>query len=82
MWRQFWLDERGAFLNSAELVFLSAILVIGIVPGISALRDAIVTELADMAQAVSNVNQHVGPGDPSLDPYEVRLCSDLFPGEG
>lgn len=82
MWRQFWLDERGAFLNSAELVFLSAILIIGIVPGISALRDAIVTELADMAQAVSNHDQTVYPGNPQMNPYEVTLCSDIFPGGG
>jgi hypothetical protein len=63
-------------------MFLGAILVIGLIPGITTLRDAIVTEMADMAQAVSNVNPHVGPGDPSLDPYEVKVCTDVFPGGG
>jgi Flp pilus assembly pilin Flp len=82
MWRNFWADQNGAFLNSAELIFLASILVIGIVPGATALRNAIVTELADLAQAVSNNNQQVGPGNPALDPYQVKVCTDVFPGEG
>jgi Flp pilus assembly pilin Flp len=55
--RKFVADE-GGFLNSAELAFLGTLLVIGIVPGIVTLRDAIVCEFADMAEAVNPGPQH------------------------
>jgi Flp pilus assembly pilin Flp len=51
--QRFWQDDRGAFLNTAELIFLGTILAIGVIPGVAALRDAIVTEFADMAAAVN-----------------------------
>jgi Flp pilus assembly pilin Flp len=51
--RKFARDEGGAILNSAELVFLATILAIGILPGVTMLRDAIVKEFAQMAAAVN-----------------------------
>lgn len=71
LFRKFVADE-GGFLNSAELAFLGTLLVIGIVPGIVTLRDAIVTEFADMAEAVNpgppgHANgppPHANPGPP------------------
>jgi Flp pilus assembly pilin Flp len=60
---KFWRDDRGAFLNTAELIFLGTILAIGIIPGATALRDAIVTEFADMAAAVN-------PDPPTTDPVD------------
>jgi hypothetical protein len=53
--QQLWHDERGG-LQSCELVFLSAILIIGIVPGIAMVRDALVCELAEFACAISAVD--------------------------
>jgi Flp pilus assembly pilin Flp len=58
---RFWQDDRGAFLNTAELIFLATLLAIGIIPGATALRDAIVTEFADMAAAVNA--HHLGRGN-------------------
>lgn len=51
-----WNDESGAIV-SAEIVLIATILVIGVIVGLKSLRDSIVTELADVAQAISNLNQ-------------------------
>jgi Flp pilus assembly pilin Flp len=56
MLKNFWNDEVGAVV-SAELVLVLTILVIGMVVGLAAVRDAVVSELADVAQAIANVNQ-------------------------
>lgn len=56
MLKNLWNDEVGALL-SAEFILLATILVIGAVVGLRAVQEAIVTELADVAQAVANVNQ-------------------------
>jgi Flp pilus assembly pilin Flp len=49
-------DEAG-FVVSAELVLVATIVVIGMITGLSTVRDQVVTELADVADAVSAVNQ-------------------------
>ena len=51
-----WSDESGAIL-SAEIMLIGSILVIGVIAGLSSLRDSVVTELADVAQALANVSQ-------------------------
>jgi hypothetical protein len=56
MLKNLWNDEIGALL-SAEFILLATILVIGAVVGLRAVQEAIVTELADVAQAVAQVNQ-------------------------
>ena len=54
--RQLWNDETGAIV-SAEIMLIGTILVIGVIVGLKSLRDAVTTELADLAQAFANVNQ-------------------------
>ena len=56
MLRKLWNDEAGAVL-SAELVMVATILVIGMTVGLSAVRNSVVTELADLGQAISNIDQ-------------------------
>ena len=56
MLKKFWNDEAGAIV-SAELVLVLTILVIAMVVGLSSVRDSVVTELADIAQAIANVDQ-------------------------
>ena len=56
-----WNEETGAIL-SAELMLIASILVIGVIAGLSALREAVVSELADVAQALANVNQSYSYG--------------------
>lgn len=51
-----WKDDRGVVISS-ELVFVATILVIGLVVGMAALRDAVTAELSDVAGAIQDVNQ-------------------------
>jgi hypothetical protein len=53
---QLWADQTG-FVVSMELVLVATILVIGMVVGLATVRDAVVTELADVAAAIGSVNQ-------------------------
>jgi hypothetical protein len=49
-------DDRG-FVVSAELVLIATVAVIGLLVGLSAVRDAAVSELSDVAGAVQDANQ-------------------------
>src|SRR5437762_9102145 len=51
-----WKEETGAIV-SAEIMLVATILVLGVIVGLKSVRDSVVTELADVAQAVANVNQ-------------------------
>jgi len=51
MFRNLWRDDSGAII-ATEFIFLASILVIGILAGITAVRDAVNAELADVAKAV------------------------------
>lgn len=53
---RFWSEQDG-FIVSAELLFIATLLVIGLGAGLAAVRDSVVTELADVAQAIANLNQ-------------------------
>ena len=52
-----WNDERGSGLLTAEWLFLFAILALGIISGIVAVRQALISELVESAQAVLAINQ-------------------------
>lgn len=54
--RRLWLDEAGG-VNSAELMLIMTLLCVGMLVGIKSMRDATVTEFADMAQALANLDQ-------------------------
>ena len=56
MMKQLWSDEAG-FTVSAELVLVATILVIGMITGLASVRDAVITELADVGGAIGSVNQ-------------------------
>jgi hypothetical protein len=56
MLKRLWNEEVGAIV-SAEIMLVATILVIGVIVGLKSVRDSVVTELADVAQAISNVNQ-------------------------
>jgi Flp pilus assembly pilin Flp len=59
--KHFWRDEAG-FVVSTELVLIATILVIGMITGLVTVRDAVVTELADVADAISEVDQSYSYG--------------------
>ena len=56
MLSRLWAEETGAVV-SAEIMLVASILVIGVIVGLKSVRDAVITELADVGQALSNVNQ-------------------------
>lgn len=51
-----WQDETG-FVISSEMVFIATIVVIGMVTGLATVRDQVALELADIADAVSELDQ-------------------------
>ena len=51
-----WAEQDGAIV-SAEIMLVASILVIGVIVGLTSVRDSIVTELADVGQALANLNQ-------------------------
>ncbi len=55
-WKSLWRDERG-FVTSSELILLATIVVIGLIVGLSAWRDAVVQELGDTGGAVGQFDQ-------------------------
>ena len=54
--QRLWADEAG-FVISTELTLVATILVIGMVVGLTSVRDQIVQELADVAGAISEIDQ-------------------------
>lgn len=54
--KRFWSDEAG-FVVSAELALVATLLVIGMVVGLSTIRDSVTNELADTAGAIDDINQ-------------------------
>ena len=49
-------DDAG-FIVSIELILISTICVIGLITGFTAIRDAVVSELSDVAGAIQDLNQ-------------------------
>jgi hypothetical protein len=56
VFHRLWAEQTGAIV-SAEVMLAASILVIGVIVGLKSVRDSVVTELADVAQAIANVNQ-------------------------
>lgn len=55
-WISLWRDQSG-FVISSELIFIATLLVIGMVTGLTTIRDQVALELADIADAVSELDQ-------------------------
>ncbi|MBS0211522.1 MAG: hypothetical protein JSS27_21480 [Planctomycetes bacterium] len=54
--RRLWNEEIGAVV-SAEIMLVATTLVIGVIVGLKSVRDSVVSELADVAQAMTVANQ-------------------------
>lgn len=48
---------QGGFIVTIELLFLAAICVIGLIVGMTSLRDSVLAELSDLSEAVGSINQ-------------------------
>ena len=51
-----WSAEEG-FVVSSEMVLIATMLVIGMLAGLDTIRDQVVQELADVGDAISEINQ-------------------------
>ena len=56
VFRRLWTDEAG-FVISTELVLVATILVIGMIVGLTELRNQVVEELVDVSQAIGSLSQ-------------------------
>jgi hypothetical protein len=56
MLKKLWSDDAGAII-AAEYLFVATILVIGIVVGLASVRDAVNSELAELANAYLALSQ-------------------------
>lgn len=54
--KSLWNDEAG-FIVSTELVLIATILVLGMIVGLTTLRNDVVAELADVAGAIGDLSQ-------------------------
>lgn len=63
-----WKEDEGVL--TFEWILLITVLVIGIVGGLSAVRDAIITELGDVAEAMISLDQSYT----ILPPWEIFLA--------
>ena len=54
--KRLWDDEAG-FVVSLELILIATIVVIGLIVGLTTVRNAVVQELSDVAGAVQDMNQ-------------------------
>jgi hypothetical protein len=55
VWQRIWDEDRGVL--SFEWVLIITLLVIGVIGGLSAARDAIIIEAVDVAGAAASLNQ-------------------------
>lgn len=56
MLKQLWNDDAG-FIVSTELLLIFTIVVLGLVVGLTNVRNAVVTELTEVASAILALNQ-------------------------
>ncbi|MGB1261775.1 MAG: hypothetical protein ACPG52_02600 [Cognaticolwellia sp.] len=49
--------KQGGFVLTSELLLLSTIIVIGLVVGLSTMRDALTAEMEDVAEAIGSLDQ-------------------------
>jgi Flp pilus assembly pilin Flp len=75
MLKKLWHDEAGAIV-SAELVLIATILVIAMVTGLSSLRDAVVTELADVGAAIASQDQSYTVG--GITAHSAAVAASIF----
>ncbi len=56
LFAKLWKDEVGAVV-SAELVLVATTVLLGLIVGLATLRDGVNNELADVAQAIDDLDQ-------------------------
>ena len=78
MWKHLWGDDHGGL--TFEWILLITVLVIGIVGGFTAVRDAVIDELGDVAGAIIAVDQSfTTEGPPCAPSFCLGSYSDDSP---
>lgn len=54
--RRLWIEEDG-YILSTELVLVGSLLVVGIIGGMTTMRDSLVGEMSDLSASVSSLDQ-------------------------
>ena len=49
--------RNGGFIVTLELLLISTILILGMITGLAVVRDAVVSELQDVADAINTIDQ-------------------------
>ncbi len=73
-----WNEEQGVL--TFEWILLITLLVIGIVGAYSAVRDGVIDELGDVAEAVVNIDQSWTVEQSTCDPLNMDLGGYVDPG--
>lgn len=80
MLKKLWNDEGGAII-SAELILVLTVLFCGLAVGLVSLRDAVVTELADVGHAIGSLNQTYSFGGVTNEAHHA-VCEGSFFNDG
>jgi hypothetical protein len=51
------IDDEAGFIVSTELVLVGTVLVLGLIVGLTAVRDAVIGEFSDVADSIGSLNQ-------------------------
>jgi hypothetical protein len=57
MLRNLWNDDGGSGLVTSEILFIFVIIVLGVITGLIAVRQALISELVESAQALMALDQ-------------------------
>lgn len=75
--RSTWNEDQGVL--TFEWILLITVIVIGIVGGLSAVRDGVIDELGDVAEAVLHVDQSWTVEESPCDPCQMDFGSYTDP---
>lgn len=75
--RKLWNDEAG-FVVTVEMILVATLLVIGLVSGITMLRDAVLAELGDTAAAFGAIDQSFTAGGANYNTTEASSAVMSF----
>lgn len=86
MIRRLWVEEDG-YILSTELVLMGSLLVIGVVGGMTTMRDALIGEMSDLSASVSSLDQSfsvvgVTEGRDNLGRNDIAYAAGNFSGYG
>lgn len=84
--RRLWIEEDG-YILSTELVLVGSLLVVGIIGGMTTMRDSLVGEMSDLSASVSSMDQSfsvvgIVEGRDNLGRNDLSYAANNFGGLG